>query len=411
MDAIEERGVMTLWMPSSDGSRYLDDPDDYEGGWYIDNATVRTVTPEGEAGTYSDTDAPLPFNLGVDLDYEGYYLHFVRQVTPESSGVTLAQSVVSVGYRNTDDGINWLAAVEKDGTTTGGQIVASNTRGEWGSVQAVAPLNGTTKQDISDMVVVGNRVLLISNEAGGHVVVDLGDVVGAAADIDGTLITAGYDGTTGQPNAVYVPTPSNVLVVGAGGHIYRAPRVTSGVAEVTGSGVATTDPLLDIHGFGDQVMAVGGAAATNAVVVSEDNGQTWAAASGTNVSDKPLNAVFMTAKDTAWIGSSDGSLYYTTDFGETFTAITHATGMTTIQDIKFLVLADGSISSIGYMAGTGTNRTIARTRDNGGSWHTAASDVGSIPANIVMNSLSVRKVNQLISGGDATSSAGMIITT
>ena len=408
-DALEESGVVNMWMPISDGTRFLDDPDDFDSGFAVYLATVNSTTPENEANTYSNTDAPLPFNLGVELGYESFSTLVIRKTQPASSSVTLAEDINAVGFRSVSGGVNWIAAMD-GGSTTKGMLVATNANGDWGTLQDISDL--ANDNDVDDMVVLGNRTVIISSDLGangGHIVIDVDDIVGASAAISGTAITSGYV-SSGGPSAVYAQSPSNLIVVGDGGHIYCLSSVLGTPTECTGSASVTTESLNDVHGFGNQVMAVGGDASTSTIIVSNDSGETWASATGTNVEAQAVNCVFMTAKDTAWVGTSGGKLYYTEDFGKNFTEVIHATGMTVLSDIEFLTLDDGTVSGLGYLVGTGSNnRTLARTRDNGRSWHTGGSDIGTLPANTNLKAVSIRKANQVIAGGAATASAGIAL--
>ena len=455
-DALEESGVVNMWMPISDGTRFLDDPDDFDSGFAVYLATVNSTTPENEANTYSNTDAPLPFNLGVELGYESFSTLVIRKTQPASSDVTLDENVIATGYRSVAGGINWIAlrgradtpptwaagifavgalaihsgilyqcivartALDTDNPatdTTGwstytatdemGGLVATDANGNWGSLQAIDGLEFTasTQEGANAMVVLGNRAIVLSGDVSSHFVVDVDDVVGASATISASEVT-GYD-SSGNPNALYAQSPSNIIVVGDGGHIYRLSSILD-EPRVVDDAAATTNDLNDVHGFSNQVMSVG---ASGAVVVSGNNGETWAAATATDGPTGAINCVFMTATDTTWIGAEDGTLYYTEDFGENFTEVTHGTGMTAINDIQFLSLDDGTISGLAYMVGDSSgSANMARTRDNGRSWHKAGSDIGTMPTNSELLSVTIRKANQVIAGGEASADAGIILT-
>lgn len=174
-----------------------------------------------------------------------------------------------------------------------------------------------------------------------------------------TRIGTGYVAANG-PRAIWSKSPRQTYVAGANGYIYGLSS-PSGAAQVLSDGSVTTQDLNDVRGSGSTVVVVG---ASNAVVVSKNNGRSWALVTGPAVG-VALLTVEVVSPSTWWIGAANGNAYFTTDAGETWTEKVIDEGPSAIHMIRFVD------ELVGYMvAVVGGAGFIFRTSDNGYSWHT-----------------------------------------
>lgn len=215
----------------------------------------------------------------------------------------------------------------------------------------------------------------------------------ATTDPDFTEIGTGFV-VGGEPNAL--STADNFMfIVGDMGYVYGTDDITAGVT-VLDAGVATLDRLVDVHAISDTfAVAVG----DNATVIYTTNGSTWTPVnvrpSGVGVT---LNAVWVRSETEWWVGSSAGRMFYTKDYGATWTEKTF-TGSSSgsVLDIQF------SSDSVGYMSHqtAGTKGRVFRTFDGGYSWTLIPEKSGTMPANDKINALAVctYDVNFLAGGG------------
>jgi hypothetical protein len=253
-------------------------------------------------------------------------------------------------------------------------------------------------EDVLDMAIVGSNAVIVSNDTGGHVVIALADVL--AGTDSSTLQTSGYVSTK-EPNAIFARSAGELFFVGDGGYIYKAASVSGGVT-VKDAGSATTQNLNDIHGRKTQFVAVG---ASNAFVVSSDNGENWSAKTGPSPSDA-LTAVWILDEDVVIVGNDDGELWYSDDFGDSWTQIAHSLGITNVHDIQFI---DGS-KTVGYVCGdTGSAGIVGRTLDGGATWHKDTPYMHSVPTSVDFNCIAAKDANTLAVGGEGAASDGILV--
>ena len=158
---------------------------------------------------------------------------------------------------------------------------------------------------------------------------------------------------------------------------------------------------------GDDVRTAGTVAL---ILVSKDGGSSFTEVDGPEDA-KELSAVFMTDVDTFWVGSRDGKVWWTYNFGETWNSVTLGTNLTVIDDISFLWPSGAEQASrIGYITGRAGAATktarVLRTIEGGASWHSAsrksfidAEITGTAHANTRWNQISVSGAQSLIIGG------------
>ena len=319
-----------------------------------------------------------------------YFNEAMQFAQPLSGTTTLAEEIIAIGFRKTDKGIEIFALQDSDGSSTPANILVRNHLGSWKSV-AVSALGAT--DNVDDMVIVGGVLIIISNDEAGHIVASLDDLI--AGTDNAQEVSDGYVASK-MPNAIFAKSAGQIVIVGDGGFVYNSESPLAAVTPVE-RGVATTQNLNCVHGYGKQVVAGG---ANNALIKSSDNGVSWVAATPpSGQSAASITAVHMTEEDIFFIGYSDGKLFYSLDFGQTFTEVKHGTGVTSINDIMFV----NDEPSMGFFVGaTASAGIIARSTDHGHSWHDDPPFIGAqISGASKLSSLSIISHQHVLVGGAA----------
>lgn len=194
-------------------------------------------------------------------------------------------------------------------------------------------------------------------------------------------VTTGFVATKG-PLAMWSADPQHTWMVAEGGYIYFAEDVTAGV-EVQDAGVSTVQNLNAVHGIDAlHLVAVG---ASNAVLMTDNGGETWGAVTGPDVG-VTLNTVWMRSATEWLVGTATGKLWYTLDSGDTWTQKAFpGSGAGVVYDIKF------STPTVGWMAHATAAPAgrILRTIDGGYSWYVAPENNTSIPTNDAVKALAL----------------------
>lgn len=232
-------------------------------------------------------------------------------------------------------------------------------------------------QDPNRMACVGSNLVVVSEDSESLHYADISDIL-AGAEV-WTEMTVGFVATNG-PLAIWAVSQCAVWIVGENGYIYFSEDPTASVS-VQDAGVATTQNLVDVHAFDKlNVAAVG---ESNALVLTRNGGDTWAAVLGPNPGVN-LNAVWMSGLNEIWIGDAGGQLWYTLDGGASWTEKTFpGSGSGVVRDIKFVT------ETVGYLAHDTAliAGRILRTIDGGNSWYVLPEANGSIPANDRINAV------------------------
>lgn len=202
-------------------------------------------------------------------------------------------------------------------------------------------------------------------------------------------VVTGFVATKG-PLAISSLGPNETWIAAEGGYIYFASDITSEV-EVQHAGTASVENLNAIHMLDStHGVAVG---ANNAVLRTVD-GTTWGLKVGPAVGVE-LTAVWMKTSQVWIVGTAGGTLWYTRDGGDHWSASGFSgSGAGKVWDISF------ATNSVGYMAhataaGVGT---IHKTIDGGDTW-VRGPDVGSLPDNDRVAALAACAPNVVFGGG------------
>lgn len=246
-----------------------------------------------------------------------------ERVEPGDYLVAAADSAVAPALANIlysrDAGITWTAA-------TGNPFAAGSNAV---AVQWFMKDNETERWLVGMEAPVGEQGMVAYSD-------DLGDTwttvnVGGAA--------AGHGATLG--GCLYVVDAEEIWLASAAGYIYKSEDGgESWVAKEQGG--ITTNDYTHIHFFdSDTGVAV---ASTGVVALTKDGGDTWTA--GTVVTGTPdLLSCWMPEEETIWVGDGSGGLWYSHDFGITWTERTGLAGAPgAINDIEFFD------SQVGFIA-------------------------------------------------------------
>jgi photosystem II stability/assembly factor-like uncharacterized protein len=258
----------------------------------------------------------------------------------------------------------------------------------------------TSGNDIDDMACVGANLVAVSNAEGALEYAALDDFF-EAAGATWTEVTSGIDGS-GPPNSIYSADVSNTWIVGDAGYIYFTANPTNGV-EVQEDGTVTAENLNWIHGQGTSILVAGG---DNGVVVySLNGGDTWTLA--TLVTGTPTVNTVWVLDDFTWLVGTDAGLFYTTDQGVSWTAVTLQGA---ISDVEAIAFAD---DTIGYLVGDDAagNAFIFRTWNGGETW-VLEPRTGSIPGGaqeLFAVAACTFDENLVYAGGDDGAAGGVLV--
>lgn len=289
------------------------------------------------------------------------------------------------------DGCNKLYFLEGAASGSPGlsaEVVYSKDGGLTWAVVDVPPLGGLSANRLED---VGERLVIVSEAAGGHVWEELA-LVDAGSTTGWVKVTSGY--VAGKsPRAIFSKSPSETFIAANGGYIYFMVDPSSAVTVLTDGSVSTQN-LNDINGYGRTIVAVG---ASNAILKSDNAGLTWALVVGPAVGVN-LTAIWCLSQSVWLVGTGTGKLYYTLNAGTTWVQISLEAGITVVNDIQF---APGGV--VGYMAVeiAGSAR-VYRTLDSGYSWQYQAPAITSLPTAQRMNVVVPCGYNMCATGGRKT---------
>lgn len=215
---------------------------------------------------------------------------------------------------------------------------------------------------------VGTRIVVVSNADLAHHYKQQ-STLDAGTAASWSRVSGGYVTAKG-PNAIWSKSPSETYIAANGGYIYFMANPATAVTVLT-DGSVTVQNLNDIRGIGRTVVAVG---ASNAVVLSENGGNTWSLITGPAVG-VALNTIEVVTSSIWFVGAANGKAFVTTDKGATWTDVTPDSAITVVDSIRFVD------EMVGYMAvETSGNPRIYRTSDNGYSWHNDGSYVAGVPS-------------------------------
>lgn len=386
-------------------------PQDYLAGWgkivvYRD-ARITTYSQEN-AGALSD-DENNPHNEAADISAEEMYEIVALSIGQQGSDATTREVRTIDVCDSADcgdcdvksDGCQVvLATMVGTGTTPGTvpTVVYSEDGGSTFSSDTIDSM--FANETLSDAACIGTYFVVVSQTSVSLHYAPTADILnGSATWVE---VTTGFVGA-GAPNSMFALDPRHVWIVGEDGYIYFTSNVLSSVS-VQSAGVATTQDLNDVHAFdANNIVAVG---ESNAVVHSENGGDTWLAVTGPDVGVE-LRAVWMLSETTWLVGTIAGKLWATRNSGQDWVQVGLPSSITRIDDIAFMD------DVIGYIAGrTATGAAVLRTTDGGRDWYVAPESGVAIPSTTSLNQLALclDEPNVFYAAGLAgNGTAGMIL--
>lgn len=388
------------------------DPRDFNRGWdkvlLLESARV-TSYGLGETGALNPSENAV-VNEEVPVTGEDYL-----EILPMSFGAKAATQVVrevvdvqvcdteACGEcETTSDGCQKVFAIVKSSDASPGlpsEVVFTDDGGLTWSDTIIDTLAVTEDPNGADCI--GVNLVVVSAESISLHYAPIADIL--AGTETWAEVTTGFV-AGGAPRAIIAVSAVKTWIVGAGGYVYSTDDPTSGV-DVQDAGSATAQDLNDIHALDENnAVAVG---ASNAVIFTQD-GETWQAVTGPAVG-VALNTVWMKSEREWLVGTATGLLYYTTDYGATWTLKGFpGSGSGVVRDIKFYN------NTIGYMAHSTTAPAgrILRTIDGGNSWYVMPEKTGlSLPTNDWIGALALCADPNILFGGGlgADGSDGVIV--
>lgn len=320
-------------------------------------------------------------------------------ILSEVLDVTIADNIACGDCGEASDGCQkmyMLTSANSGSPGLSGQVVYSLDGGSTSGSVDITTLGGLSPNKFA---VMGNKLVVVAEATSSHHYSLLSDI--NAGTSNWSEVSSGY--VTG-PRCIWVQNPARAFVGGAGGYIYEISNPTAAVTVVT-DGSVTAQNINDIRGTGQLVVAV---ANNNAILVSENSGQTFALLTGPEPG-VALNTVEILSQTSWWVGTANGNLYYTTNGGSTWVEGTPDNNITVINSVRF---ADEIVGVMTVQVGA--TARVYRTSDNGYSWHYQEPYIESFPTAERYNAVSICEGDyntvliggRLSAGGDGIAAVG-----
>lgn len=260
----------------------------------------------------------------------------------------------------------WIYAITKSsGSGSPGlpaELVYSVDSGATWTDAAITGIGAT--EDPIQVEIIGDKIVVLSRTAGsatsgGYYYATLNQYTGAPGSW--TKVISGFVANR-QPNELWVHDTRNIFFAADGGYIYKSTDITTGVS-VLSAGVATTNNLLRIKGYGETIVAAG---ASSTVIKSTNLGRTW---STVTVGPSPTVALDIIALDvgsegTIWVGTGNsGRVFYTENGGES-TWTQKLFGLQGVGNVDDILIATDEVIYFTHRDNTPTARLFASV--NGG---------------------------------------------
>lgn len=336
-----------------------------------DSDVIVVGYPEIQRQTTSETEALNDIHGNTSANCED-------RVEPGDMLLAVADSDVapafaSILYSN-DGGVTWTAAAA-DPFAAGESAMAC----QWFMKD-----NNTTRWLVSMEAPAGAQgMIAYSDDAGATwTTVNIG---GAAA---------GHGSALG--GTLFVVDVAEIWLASAAGYIYKS---EDGGETWTAKeqGAIMANDYHHIHFFdADTGVAVG---AGDVVALTQDGGETWVVGTATG-GGGDLLCCWMSEEDTIWVGDDNGDIFYSHDFGQTWTERTGLTGTpAAINDVEFFDEQVGLLASDSAVP----LDTIHQTILGGYSWRAITT-----PTNSGINAIHVVNQNLAFMVGEANGGTAFI---
>ena len=365
-------------------------PQDFHGGW-----DKIKVYPDAKITEWSDENAGAiesgdqnPTNETAEISAKEIY-EIVPIAFSEEAGAEVVREItdiiicdhVSCGdCEDPSKGCEKIFALMLGDGATPGTVPSVIFSGDDGVTWAASLIDTLFSNETpSQVACVSGNLQIVSLDGGFH----YANIEEILAGTETWVEVDPYDGAVWAqfPAAIWSADARHTWAVGSAGYIWFAsdPTITW---EEQDTSIATAQNLLDVHAFNaEYVIAVG---AANAVVYTDNGGETWQPVTGPAVGVQ-LNACWMHSANTWFVFDDDGDLWYTENSGIDWFEIALPGTPVTGLDIKF------TDETVGYLSieQTGPAGAILRTMDGGATWYVlpekAAS--GAIPENDLVNAV------------------------
>jgi photosystem II stability/assembly factor-like uncharacterized protein len=383
------------------------DPRDFNAGWekvaIYERARITNYAIENFGALGSDERAVT--NETGDLSARDWY-EVVRLTFQEQGGAVVTREIISIdvcdrvqcgdcGY--TSDGCQRVLATQVASGATPGTppaVIYSRDGGAtWAGVN-ISTLLGN--ENPSDSECVGGNFVVVSQTDESLHYARIDDIFLGTPTWN--QVTRGFVFAKG-PNAIVSADVDHSWIAAQGGYIYFTADPTQGVS-VQEAGNLTVQNLNDIDALDENiVVAVGN---SNVVLATDNGGITWRLITGPVVG-AALTSVAIKDQYTwivgASVGAVTGTLWVTSDEGQTWTQINLPVSGARVDDIKF------STRSVGYLSlrVTGSYARILRTINGGESWYVLPEGPGTIPNNTRLNQVAACSDANVVFGAGLSS--------
>lgn len=331
------------------------DPSDPLNGWLTMNILSRGLSSDKKYAGRTPFDGSDESTAEIKFSWQGDVYSVGGIAIGETAAVAVTTELVDVVYGGfqqcsdcgpANDGTRWIYELQQ---TSGGSSAALGVvfysvdgGANWTSL-AIAGLGVGVLVTAIDIA--GQYLIVLVKSENAYYVSQINQMTGVPGAF--TKVTSGFIAAK-LPNDMFVAGPSSIFFVADGGYIYQSTNILAGVV-VLSAGGTTTNNLLRIKGIPGTLIAVG---ATNTILKSTNNGQTWAA-TPTSVTGT-LQAVEVNSPQEYYVGTAAGGVNYTLDGGNTWlTQALPGAAVAAIQDIVF------PTAECGYIAATRAGPTAA----------------------------------------------------
>jgi len=372
--------------------------DDFEKVVILEDGKISSFATSDQGALEGDGQEKMTQDLGVSA---GILYEVLRMSYTEVASTQVGESVIAVaicdsvtcgdceGVDSSDGCQTVMLITDSAGSSPGllPQVVAtkdkfSNIVERWITTFAIG-------ESPTDAECIGDNLVVVSSGTESLHYADKDDILNSAETW--TEVTTGFVAASG-PTHIYSYSSLISFICGLGGYLYKLENVGDGVT-VLDAGVATSQNLNEIHGWGsDRIAAVG---QSNAFVYSTD-GATFAAGTTTALTTTHLYTVAYRTEREIWVAGDSNTLFYTTNYGTNWGTKSLPASVTQIDKIIW------ASKSVGYVIARTTDPRgrIYRTINGGYSWYLAPEDTSlTIPTADYFNDIVACEPNRIYAGG------------